>query len=371
MTLRILGHNKRKTKFQMRKESDCYKCLRLGSLLACLFLTPAWADQVVLKNGDRVVGSIVKKDGKTLTIKTDQFGVVTTSWDQVESIRTDKAVNIVLQDGRTAQGTLGTTDGRVEVVTQTGRVSVTPAEITAIRDADEQKAYERLQNPGWGQLWAGTGSVGFAGTSGNARTLTFTTGVNAARVTKTDKTSLYFNTIKASALVSGKNSDTAQAIRGGIGYDHNLTKRLFANVFNDWEYDKFQSLDLRFVVGGGLGFHALKTDRSQLDLLGGADFNHSSFSTPLTRNSAEAFWGDEYGLKMNAATSLVQSFRMFNDLTNSGDYRVNFDVGVSTKVSKWLNWNLSVSDRYLSNPAPGRKTNDLLYTTGLGITFSR
>src|SRR5512132_4085824 len=101
----------------MRNESHCYKYLRLGgaSLLACLFLAPAWADQVVLKNGDRVVGSIVKKDGKTLTIKTD------------------KAINIVLQDGRTAQGTLGTTDGRVEVVTQTGRISVTPAEITAIR----------------------------------------------------------------------------------------------------------------------------------------------------------------------------------------------------------------------------------------------
>ena len=68
---------------------------------------------------------------------------------------------------------------------------------------DEQKAYERLLQPGWGELWAGTASLGFAGTSGNARTLTFTTGVNAARVTSTDKTSIYFNTIKASALVNG------------------------------------------------------------------------------------------------------------------------------------------------------------------------
>jgi len=158
-----------------------YRYLRLGGvlLLACLFLTPAWADQVVLKNGDRVAGSVVKKDGKTLTIKTDQFGVVTTSWDQVESIRTDKAVNIVLQDGRTAQGTLGTTDGRMEVVTQTGRISVTPAEVTAIRDADEQRAYERLQNPGWGQLWAGTGSVGFAGTTAeSAKLATYETDVS-------------------------------------------------------------------------------------------------------------------------------------------------------------------------------------------------
>ena len=38
-----------------------------------------WGDQIVLKNGDRVTGSIIKKDGKSLTIKTDHFGVVTTS----------------------------------------------------------------------------------------------------------------------------------------------------------------------------------------------------------------------------------------------------------------------------------------------------
>ena len=341
------------------------------SWLVPVFLSPIWADQIVLKNGDRITGTIVKKDGKSLTIKAEQFGVITTSWDQVESIRIDKPVSVILQDGRTVQGTLATAGGNVEVATPTAKLSVTPSEIAAIRDADEQKAYDRLQNPGWGQLWAGTASIGLAGTSGNARTVTFTTSVNAARVTKTDKTSLYFNTIKASALTNGKNADTAQAIRGGLGYNRNITPRLFATAFNDWEYDKFQDLDLRFVVGGGLGFHAIKHDRSQLDLVGGVDYNHSKFSTPLTRNSAELFWGDDYSLKLGTATSLVQSYRMFNDLTNTGTYRVNFDVGASTRVSKWLNWNLSVSDRYLNHPAPGRKTNDILYTTGLGITFAK
>lgn len=341
------------------------------AFFAVLSLSTTWADQVVLKNGDRVTGSIVKKDGKSLTIKTDQFGVVTTSWDQVESIKADKPVNIVLQDGKTVQGTLVTMEGKVEVATPSAKLIVAPADIATIRNTDEQTAYERLQKPGWLELWSGSGSLGFAGTAGNARTLTFTTGVNAARVTNTDKTSIYFNTIKASALVNGKNADTAQAVRGGIAYDHNLSPRLFANVFNDYEYDKFQNLDLRFVVGGGLGFHAWKTERSQLDMLGGADFNHSSFSTPLVRNSAELYWGDEYNMKLTGATSLVQSFRMFNDLTNTGTYRVNFDVGASTKLSKWLNWNVSLSDRYLNHPAPGRKTNDLLYTTGLGITFAR
>ena len=140
---------------------------------------------------------------------------------------------------------------------------------------------------------------------------------------------------------------------------------------SDYEYDQFQNLDLRFVLGGGLGFHAVKTERTFFDVLAGADYNHSKFSTPLTRNSAELYWGDEFGYKLSGATSLVQSFRMFNDLSETGRYRVNFDIGASTKLAKWLNWNVSVSDRYLSSPAPGRKTNDFLYTTGIGVNFAR
>jgi putative salt-induced outer membrane protein YdiY len=339
--------------------------------LVCLVASTALADQVVLKNGDRVTGTIVKKDGKNLTIKTDHFGVVTTAWDEVASILADKPVTVVLADGKTVQGTLATANGKVEVTTKDAKLSLAPAEVATIRDDAEQKAHERMLKPGLAELWAGNASVGFAGTAGNARTLTFTTGVKAARVTNTDKIALYFNAIKASALINGANADTAQAVRGGIGYDHNVAPRLFVNVFNDYEFDKFQNLDLRFVLGGGFGFHAVKTERAQLDVLGGGDFNRSSYSTPLTQKSAEFYWGDDYSLKVSGATSLVQSFRMFNNLTTTGSYRMNFDVGASTRIAKWLNWNVSLSDRYLNRPATGRKTNDFLYTTGLGITFAR
>ncbi len=339
--------------------------------LTALLTGVALGDQVVMKNGDRVTGSVIKKTGKELTIKTEQFGVITAAWEQVQSVTIDKPVSIVIKDGNTVQGTLATTNGETEVTAAGKKLTVIPAQIETIRDAAEEEAYQRLLRPGWGQLWAGTASVGFAGTSGNSKTLTFTTGVNAARVTNTDKTTLYFNTIKATATVNGASAGTAQAVRGGIGYDHNVSPRLFVNAFNDYEYDRFQDLDLRFVIGGGLGFHALKTERMRLDAVAGADFNRSSFSTPLVRQSAELYWGDDYAFKLTGATSLVQSFRMFNDLTNTGTYRVNFDAGATTRIAKWIAWNVSVSDRYLSLPAPGRKSNDFLYTTGLGITFSK
>ena len=108
------------------------------SSLVCLLASAAWADQVVLKNGDRVTGSIIKKDGKNLIIKTDQFGVVTTSWDQVVSIQADKPVNVVLPDGRTVQGTIATANGKFEITTNDTKLSLAPADIKTIRNDDEE-----------------------------------------------------------------------------------------------------------------------------------------------------------------------------------------------------------------------------------------
>ena len=351
---------------------------RIPWVLCVLFIArSAVADQLVLKNGDRVTGSIVKKDAKTITIKSDAFGEITAPWDQVDSITADKPLTVVLKDGKSVEGTLTTTGalttpaGKVEIAAKDTKVAVAPAELETLRNADEQKSYERMLHPGWGQLWVATGTLGFAGTAGNARTETFTTGFNAARVTNHDKTTLSFSTIDASALANGKNSETAKAVRGGVAYDHNVSPRLFLSGFNNYEFDKFQSLDLRFVFGGGFGVHAIKSERSRLDFTGGGDYNHESFSTGIHRASGEFYWGDDYTFKFSKAVSLVQGFRMFDNLSNTGEYRVNFDLGIATKLTKWLNWNVSASDRYLSNPSPGRKTNDFLYTTGLGVTFTR
>jgi hypothetical protein len=151
---------------------------------------------------------------------------------------------------------------------------------------------------------------------------------------------------------------------------------MFVNVFNDYEYDRFQSLDLRFVAGGGLGFSAWKGERGRLDVVGGGAYNREKFSPPepdpaFTRNSAEAYWGEDASYKVNGTTSLTQSFRMFNNLSETGEYRMNFDLGANTRLLKWLTWNLGFSNRFLSNPVPGRLRNDILYTTGVGVTFAR
>jgi hypothetical protein len=342
------------------------------SLAVCLGLAAGLpADQITLKNGDRVTGSIVKKEGATLTIDSIHFGTVTLPWDQVDTLTTDVPTNVQV-GGANEVGNLSVSGGQVTIAATTGGTrAVAAADVQAIRNNAEQAAYERFLDPGLTDLWAGGGNLGLAGTAGNARTKTFTFTGNAARATMTDKTTVYFSAVTASALVAGTDTATARAVRGGWAYQRNIRPRVFANIFNDYEYDRFQSLDLRFVLGAGGGFHAVQSDRTKLDVLAGLNYDRERFSTPFTRNSAELSWGDEFNRKLNSVLTLQQSYRMFNSLTDSPDFRVNFDFGASARLAQWLTWNLTFGDRYLRNPIPGRLRNDVLYSTGLGLRFGR
>jgi hypothetical protein len=273
--------------------------LRFAVALLILSVGPVtlWADQVTLKNGDRVTGSIVKKDGATLTIASVHFGTVTLPWDQVDTLTTDISVYVEV-GGQTEAGTLNASGGQVTITSLSGGTrAVGVADVQAIRSNAEQSAYDRLQNPTWMDLWAGAANLGFAGTAGNARTKTFTFAGTAARPTRTDKTSLYFSAVSASALVGGATASTARAVRGGWAYQRDIRPRIFGNVFNDYEHDRFQSLDLRFVLGAGAGYHAFSSESTKLDLLAGLDYEREKFSAPLTRNSAEFYWGNEFDHK--------------------------------------------------------------------------
>ena len=333
------------------------------------------ADQITLKNGDRVTGTVVKKDGKTLTVKTTAFGVITTPWDQVGSVTTDEPVSVELSGGRALNGVIEPGPAATEVITPVGRHPILLEDVTAIRNAEEQDKFQRLLAPPWNGLWSGALTLGIAGTQGNAETLSLNVDLNASRVTRRDKTTLHLHGIKASALIDGTNAVTAKAVRGGWSHDRNFTSRMFVNAFNDYEFDRFQNLDLRFVIGGGAGITVWKEERNRLDFVTGGAYNREDFSQSeaeagQTRSSAEIYFGDEYSLKLTSVTSLYQNVRFFTNLSKAGEYRVNFDLGANTKLVRWLTWTTTLSNRYLSNPVSGRQNNDFLYSTGIGLTFS-
>ena len=344
----------------------------LAALVYALIPCNVLADQVSLKNGDRLSGTIVKSDGKTLVLHTDYAGDLTVKWDAVQGIQSGEPLHVELQDGKTAVGPVTTSDDKLQIATKSsGTVEASTASVKSLRNSAEETAYEKSLHPGLLQAWSTGLNVGFALTGGNSQTKNFSLAFTGTRQTLNDKLGLYSNAVYATNDAPGATpSTTANTIGGGLRYDHDLSKKIFGFVTTDFFSDALQGLNLRSVFGGGPGYHLIKSDNTTLDLLGGLDYTHESY-TSLSRNFAALILGEELMHKLGKTTVLNQQLSFFPDLSHTGEFRGTFDLGTVTKINKWLGWQSSYSDVYVTNPPAGKKQNDIILTTGLNISFTR
>ncbi len=340
-----------------------------GILLLC-WTGSGWADEIRLKNGDRLTGGIVRGDRKTLQLKTEYAGVVTISMEAIERIVSEQPLYVALAEGTTIFGQLVPRAGGYEVVRKEAEaVPVESRAIEAIRSATEQATFERQRNPGWLDLWNGTIDFGYSLTTGNTRTNNLTLGGTLARQTSRDKTSLYATYINAQNKSQGIAETTANAIRGGGRFESSVSPRVSGFGFADLEYNQIQLLDLRTVLGGGLAWSAVKRERGQWQFFAGGSYNRESFATGAQRNSGEVLAGQDLTLQLNDRIHFRKRFQLFPNLTRTGQVRHTLDATVSTRITNWMNWSITTSNRYLSNPVSGARRNDLLLTTGVGISL--
>ena len=347
------------------------RLLVLGVFSSSLLVCQAVADQVTLKNGDRITGTIVKSDGKTVGLHTDYAGDVTLKWDAVQSIQTNEPLHVELQNGKTEVGTVTTSDGKLDIATAAGNVEAAKSDVKNVRNGAEQTAYEKTLNPGLLRGWKTGLNAGFALTGGNSETTNLSVGFIGTRQTVHDKLGLYANSVYAKNNAAGAiPSTTANTEAGGLRYDHDVTKDMFGFVGADFFAEALQGLNLRSVFGGGAGLHAIKNDCTTLDLLGGLNYTHESY-TVLSRNLVALTLGEELMHKLGKSTTLNEKLYFFPDLNSAGDYRGTFDFATVTKMNKWLGWQNSFSDVYVTNPPPLKKQNDVIFTTGLSVTLGQ
>jgi putative salt-induced outer membrane protein YdiY len=220
--------------------------------------------------------------------------------------------------------------------------------------------------------------TGLSLTRGNSATLSFNLAAKAVRQTAKDKITVYSTAVYATDDTNPPNRTTAHNIIGGIRGDFNLNERVFVFGFTDFEYDEFQHLDLRNVLGGGLGYHVFKSANATFDVFGGADFQQEYFSpnppttlTNTTRKTGEVVVGEELDAKLNGRTTLSEKASFFPNVSDTGEYRFQFDASAATKLKSWLSWQVTYSDRYISNPLVGLKGNDQILSSGLRVTFGK
>ncbi|MGA9883775.1 MAG: DUF481 domain-containing protein [Candidatus Acidiferrales bacterium] len=354
--------------------------LRVGFVvLAVLIFATAFAaaaDTIVLQNGDHVTGTFVSADGKTVAIKTPYEGQISVKWSDVTQFTTDAAVYVTTSSKTTVTGTMSKTGDTLVVHTSKGDVNVPLAQVTAVRSAGEEAKYQASLHPPFTRNWIGDAALGLTLARGNSDTTNLTTSVALTRKTLNDliglsESSVYSTSTPASTV-------TADAILGGVLYHRDLTSKLFAFVSANFVHDQLQGLDLRQIYSAGPGWNVINNPNTTFDVEGGLNYTRESYSGTATlspglsinRNLIAVTTGEDFTHKFSKLTSMDEHFFFYPNLSDAGQYRFTLTADANTRLASWLSWQVSVNDLYVSNPPiPGTKTNDVILSTGLGITF--
>jgi putative salt-induced outer membrane protein YdiY len=337
----------------------------------------AGADVIHFKNGDRLTGKVERVQDDKLILKTQTVGEVSIALDKVESYASEGAAVVLVKAQKEVRGKLTLLPGgNWQVETTSGQQTVEAKNVEIIYPAKtyDEKGYGH--HPKLWQSWNGKGSLGFSQVHGDQSSRTFSLNFNATRrlpvlpeLAEHSRTNFFLSALFAKSEDTQGNQVSTNNVSSGIRQDFKITDKNFWFLLAQLDHSSTQSLDLRQTYGGGLGRDLMRRSRMELQALGGVTYVREHFQGAVYNQNAEALAGERFTWKMTQWLSLDHALSFYPNLTNGGNYRFDTMTGLSTKITRRWSFSTSYSDHYLSNPLPGHRKNEVIITTGVGVSF--
>jgi putative salt-induced outer membrane protein YdiY len=314
---------------------------RVLSVLVLVFgmAAAAAADELRLRNGDRVTGEAVALlDGK-LTFKTPN-GELAVPWADVEALTIARPMLVTVKSGQTELRSL---EGLVL------------GDIVAI------------EAPPPPLVWTGGANAGLLTTGGNSDISNLRLDGELIAIRPRDR----FTAGAAINRAEDSGDEKADNWNLSFNYDRFLSERLFANGNAIFAADQFKSLDLRTAVGAALGYEVWKTPRGTLSAIGGLGFVNENFSEGIEDDSYMAL-REGARLAVYFAGRAVEAFHnhdTYFGITGEDNLFFRMQNGLRFRLVAGLVSTLQADLDYDRSPAPGRKNTDRTFALTLGYRF--
>jgi putative salt-induced outer membrane protein YdiY len=327
-------------------------CAGIAALTMLLLLSPyaAEADVVVLKNGDRVTGRIIKMQDKRLEIDPGYADIMKIKWEDIRSITSEIPMSIQLFGEVDMPETVE--EGRAHRIFVRTLGEEGPIRLEDVRAINLSE-----------QDYRGYISAGGNQTSGNTQTQAFNISGN-----------LTYRRLEHRFILDGKynraqadNADTANNGAFGIRYDYFVRRRAYVGGFNLVETDQFQNLSMRNTTGAVLGYDLLDREHHNLSLAAGPAGVYQDFTTEASTITPSATWLLRYQFMFRGDDVVFfHKQQGFKDLGHGSATRVNADQGIRVSILG-TNWHVQfeIDLRYNSLPVFGRKSTDTNTIFGL------
>ena len=316
------------------------------------------ADQVRLKNGDVLSGTILSMEGQTLVLETDYAGRLTIKWDHVSNVESKTPLQVVLSDQTSLLGQpKPAEEGRMKLkmgkIVETASFDLT--EVQAINPQEEK-----------GVELKGRINLGLTSTSGN--TDTESRHLDAEIVARTEK-----NRYTAGVEYNQEEDHdelTAKNYLGYAKYDHFLTRKWYAYGQTLFEKDEFQDLNLRSTIGTGAGYQFFETETTNLYLEAGPSFVNEDFEMAEDRSTMAGRWAlnfDRYFFD-----DFMQFFHFhegYQGLEDSDVFVFRSRTGLRFPLSDHLRSTIQYNYDWTKDPPQDEEKEDTKYIITLGYEF--
>lgn len=332
------------------------------SAVLALAAAPAFADEVIFLNGDRLTGKIVSAAAGKLILKTDAAGEITIDLSKVKTFSTDEPVMVKKADDTPALRT------RVGVGAE-GQVQTEPtpgaaAQTVPIKEIKE--IYSAVPE------WHGSFSLNGLFTTGNTETEQI--GLLAGLSKRWEHDRVTFGA--AYTYGRQKDPDTGDKITtvdyGRIfgKYDHFFTQKFYGYALAKAEHDGVADLEYRLSPGLGVGYQWFEGPTFNLATEAGLNYVYEKFEDQKAndflgpRLAYAVDWTPVPVLKLYHSLEYLPSFEDF-----AGDYLLNIVAGAKVKITKAFFGDFRFEYAYDSTPARGREKADTRLLLGVGWEF--
>ncbi|MGE5327313.1 MAG: DUF481 domain-containing protein [Deltaproteobacteria bacterium] len=348
-------------------------------VIAAILIVTAEArpDVVHFKNGDQLTGELERVQDNQVVLKTDTVGEVLIPLDKIAGYSSAGTAVVLEKNQKEVRGTLTLLPGGDwQVETTSGKQPVQAKDVLIIypvKTFDEEGYGHRIKP--W-QNWAGKGTLGFSKVRGDqtARTLTFD--FNAVRrlpmlreLPEHSRTNLTLGMLFAKSQDFQGNRVSTNNVSAGVRQDFEITEKNFWFLLGQLDHSSTQSLDLRQTYGAGVGRDIIRRPSMEVQVIGGLTFVKEHFQGGVYDQNAEALAGEKLSWKLTKWLALDHTLTFYPNVTDGGNYRFDTLTGLSTQITKHWSLATSFADHYLSNPLPGHTRNEVILTTGVGVSF--
>jgi putative salt-induced outer membrane protein YdiY len=328
-------------------------------LISLLIPITGFSDEVFMKNGDRLTGTVKTTKDKKLILKTSYSGEIGIALADIQRVVTDKPVSVTLDDESKLTGILSSPDGaemRIAADVDAVPQSVSMAHIAAI-------AIPEIP----GLKIKGSSNVGLDMNRGNTDQDTYHVDAESIFRWQDDRVTLG----GSGDLEKSNGKKTKQQATLGGKYDRFLSKKWYLYSGLGFEHDKFADLTLRTTVSAGSGYQIYETDRTNLSIEAGPAYIWEDYDTSKDDDYAAAHWGLRFDHYLVEAWKL-QAFHKHSldwNVEEASAYLFKSETGLRFPILDRLQATLQVNFDRNNNPAAGVKKDDYGYLLTGGYSW--